>query len=761
MKKMKLFLLPYLVVLIIPMFTMIVGHFYAYQIIQDDATLYHQSLMNRAKMAGDTMLDQVRTEVLLLAEDDKIGKLGQKENWSGEDMYDVRDLRDRMQDICQNDIAIDRMGIYFFRNGSYVTDVNRYAGPLTTFYEQEQGVTVEELWDEMPSIEGFFVLKSQNLYYYRKIYDSRYREVQAVIYAVMPWINIADALPLSDSLQEQMVLVMEDGSRLGEAYDKGGVNKIEESYFSWERLPEERELTFLKLSEEYILSAEHSDILNMKYCILTPKKALFQKISYLSWLVAGEVVICLVIGVFFSLHFARRSYSPLERMLKLLDAGKGERESGTVNYEKLEAGLTEMLVGKKSLEKQLYRSRNQQDEQWIVSLLKNGYFPGMETKERQERLENRLDVTRYRVLLFTIEELENCAFLHSGRQEDEYEAGALLRFSVKNVLEENLKLEACHGILLEMEDVIAAMVPGEKEAEKNLMMTLRSCADFFEETFRIRVCVAISSWHQQWEELSTAYEEAFQVMTYKNFWGEELENVLLYQEEKEERSRRRGNNLLDQQKKLSNCLLTKKYEEASIVLDEILEKVFEKDFRYLSYNQCQASAIIGTMLDCLEEYPMSEENGDVGEDWELFSQRLLETKSLVALKKELHNILDEIVENRKAVCGDEPEWLYEVKKYIDENYMDYNLNISHIANQFGMSTSHLGSRFRSLTGISMLDYIHSIRLQAAKEKLLSGMTVKACAEETGYSDVKTFNRAFKRYEGITPGQYKENAEKLE
>ena len=31
-----------------------------------------------------------------------------------------------------------------------------------------------------------------------------------------------------------------------------------------------------------------------------------------------------------------------------------------------------------------------------------------------------------------------------------------------------------------------------------------------------------------------------------------------------------------------------------------------------------------------------------------------------------------------------------------------------------------------------------------------------CAAATGYTDIKTLQRAFKRYEGITPGQYKED-----
>ena len=54
--------------------------------------------------------------------------------------------------------------------------------------------------------------------------------------------------------------------------------------------------------------------------------------------------------------------------------------------------------------------------------------------------------------------------------------------------------------------------------------------------------------------------------------------------------------------------------------------------------------------------------------------------------------------------------------------------------------------------------------QAAADALCTlldeGKTVKDAAEATGYLDSKAMIRAFKRYEGITPGQYKRKENKL-
>ena len=88
------------------------------------------------------------------------------------------------------------------------------------------------------------------------------------------------------------------------------------------------------------------------------------------------------------------------------------------------------------------------------------------------------------------------------------------------------------------------------------------------------------------------------------------------------------------------------------------------------------------------------------------------------------------------------------------------MNISTIAETFGMSLSYMGRTFRRYTGQGMLDYIHILRLNRCKELLDEGKTVKDAAEATGYLDSKAMIRAFKRYEGITPGQYKRKENKL-
>lgn len=97
----------------------------------------------------------------------------------------------------------------------------------------------------------------------------------------------------------------------------------------------------------------------------------------------------------------------------------------------------------------------------------------------------------------------------------------------------------------------------------------------------------------------------------------------------------------------------------------------------------------------------------------------------------------------------------QVLRYIQGHYADPNLSVESICAHFGRSRSSLFTLFKEQTGDGLLNLIHQTRLSAAK-KLLSGSadSLNQIAGAVGYLTVNTFLRVFKRFEGITPGQYR-------
>lgn len=95
-------------------------------------------------------------------------------------------------------------------------------------------------------------------------------------------------------------------------------------------------------------------------------------------------------------------------------------------------------------------------------------------------------------------------------------------------------------------------------------------------------------------------------------------------------------------------------------------------------------------------------------------------------------------------------------QYIDENYIDPDLNLTILSERFDMNPSYVARIFKERTGQSVLTYLQQKRLNCAKELLeTTNLNLTDIALRTGYGSGWTLTRAFKRSEGITPGAYRQ------
>ncbi len=105
---------------------------------------------------------------------------------------------------------------------------------------------------------------------------------------------------------------------------------------------------------------------------------------------------------------------------------------------------------------------------------------------------------------------------------------------------------------------------------------------------------------------------------------------------------------------------------------------------------------------------------------------------------------------------------YAIEKAIETVHTHYNdpITIEHIAEATGYSKSSFCNLFKSSIGIGFHNYLNDFRIKNACYLLNSGdMSISEIAETVGFSDVKTFYRAFRRVTGKTPGAFRKNAKK--
>jgi len=79
-----------------------------------------------------------------------------------------------------------------------------------------------------------------------------------------------------------------------------------------------------------------------------------------------------------------------------------------------------------------------------------------------------------------------------------------------------------------------------------------------------------------------------------------------------------------------------------------------------------------------------------------------------------------------------------------------------LAAEVGMSARTFNRHFKAATGETPLEYLHRLRINAAKHLLESERkTVQAVGVDVGYQDAAYFRQLFKRFTGIGPHAYRE------
>ena len=84
-----------------------------------------------------------------------------------------------------------------------------------------------------------------------------------------------------------------------------------------------------------------------------------------------------------------------------------------------------------------------------------------------------------------------------------------------------------------------------------------------------------------------------------------------------------------------------------------------------------------------------------------------------------------------------------------------NIDLNLIAELVNITPSHLSNLFKKETGVNFSTYLTDVRMKAARKLLQSPeFLIYEVAEKTGYSNAGYFGKAFKKYWGISPEEFK-------
>ncbi|PLT45162.1 helix-turn-helix domain-containing protein [Paenibacillus sp. FSL W8-1187] len=512
-----------------------------------------------------------------------------------------------------------------------------------------------------------------------------------------------------------------------------------------------------------------SAVSGLRYALIIPSSLYWEKAEYVRRFTASSIAVSLLGAGVLTWFFLRRNYSPIRGLVRSIDEREADVPEGRAEGNELKR--IEQAIRRARSEKERIAEQLQKHQQVLRANMLQRLFKGRldtpvsyEEAFRSFRMPLRSD--RFAVLLLALENEDSLHETLSGIEAAERRR--LIPFIIANVVEELCAKAGHAGYMAESDDLHACLVslrPDAADAEAELRAAA-SEAQAFLRRYGMELTVSIGGIHGGWAGVAVAYQEAVDAMEYRMLLGKT--GILSYRDIRMESRAPSGKGYdypLQEEQQLINIIKAGDLEQAAACMDEIAERNFGNAPLSLGMARCLMFNLLATMLKAIHELGEGEER--VLEEHPGWMERIMASTTFGEMQEELLRLLAEVCAiartRRDAQVSQERqrslrELVAGVNRFIEANYMDASLNVNGIGEQFAMKGSYLSRLYRSQTGEGLLDSIHRTRISRAK-LLIEGKreSISEISRQVGYNDSATFIRVFKKYEGITPGKYRELA----
>ena len=510
-------------------------------------------------------------------------------------------------------------------------------------------------------------------------------------------------------------------------------------------------------SADWVVSSVPSTIMNGWHLLSATPKAAFMTITPSVTALIILIAIALIITVILALHFSDWQARSIARLYDHVAAsltdgsGRAHRKSLYVTLDKGVDQIINDLKGRRDWV--LSQQVSIREDVLLLKLLRSEHSDAA----MLERICNDYQISFAHPFLTVV----NICFdvmpsiAHIDEEDTEGLENALrkqIAAAVTSVLPDDYNCT----VLLDAKHSLCLINGTSSQDDVNVLNeALQKAHHYLQECLQIDILCTIGSTQEHIAMLPQSYKDAVTAMDYAVMTGMTT-GVLTYQKmQTSRRSEQPIDKIVQQHKKFSNQMATENFAEAHQSLLELisLEKVPEDNkFRFWQMINLSLSSILSASLTTLPIF------------WEedffsFYMEQLTELRNAPDMSK-LHDVLDKIfdrLENQKPKeTASSPAVISCVMSYVQSNYASSNISITGIADYFNVSVSYISRQFKQTYGIGMLDYIHKLRNDRAKQLMkTTDMTIKDIAAEVGYVNSLTMSRSFKRYEGILPSDYRE------
>lgn len=734
-----------------------------YNTLEGESYRANMAVLQQTKLIIDSWMqevEQMANQIILNKQVNNFARI--KGNLTTADIYSMISIINNLSTYKNINTFIDDYYIYFVNSGVILTPTsecdarlfydNIYAFEGKSYKEWHQVMCLNYYWGQfldMHTVDLASKRDSNKMLTYIKsmyIYGSDKPDAQIVI--LINKNKIKELLSNVFSSGKAYIIDKNNYVVMASDNEQGYIPKYKELKNSIEGEP--KSIKGADFNIVYASSANN----NWKYMIVIPRSVYIEKINYIRTLTALVVAFCMIVGLLISYFNAYKTYVPIKDILNKIIVHLG----GSIpNIVKNEIAFIQQAVAftineNKELKNRLKEYLPTLKNNFLSNLLEGKVCGNCINKEMLDLYEIDFISDSFEVILFFLMPGMNLCRDCINKQDWRL---------VKNI-EENLKDEITvhenRGYICNMGNEAIALImnfqPRKKfeQKRKELETLINDIKIQIEKYYQISPLVCVGNVHEGIDGINLSYIEALKAARYKLAKGNNgiifydeicnMEEFYYYPLEKE--------------MQLINYIKAGDSKEAEKVIDAVIEQNLIKHRLSLELLQCLYFDIASTVIKALNE---------VSKNYEMMPKRntgsldgILECDSISEIREVIKDICD-----RVSVCKKQNKQYGRLKlkqdiaKYIEEHYLEQDLSQVSISENVGISPSYLSHFFKNEFGESMVDYINRMRINRAKQILLEdkSISLEHIASLVGFNSDKALIRIFKKYEGITPGVYRE------
>lgn len=450
-------------------------------------------------------------------------------------------------------------------------------------------------------------------------------------------------------------------------------------------------------------------------------------------------IIMTVVGIPACYFISRSLYNPVKSIVEKIRSQKGiTHEKNKNDMDVISNALNDVLKQGNQLRSLYEHNARKLRENSLLSLIK-----GKTDTDTMQYLP--FDEEFFICIIITIDNFNSFARRLSG-DEMYYTKELILKLFL-----EMINSYKCAGVQYEKNGMVIVVNLSRDSIisfKTGIIQLLNEIKEKAYEVYDGTFTITVGNCHRGRENVENAFEEAKNLLKYRLIYGS---NRIIAAWDIDIRQNDEYYYPYSTEKHIFNFLKLGSLNELLESVDAFFSEIRENNLSYDNILQ-----IINQLIGGIVKYMLGEHlnPSEVFSTDKTLYQHLSTLETLDEIQQWIKNIFASVVEYTKIRKSSQNKYILKVRDYIEEHYNE-DISFEKLADKIGVSYSYLRRLYNEELNMSITDHLNTYRIEKAKSLLKnSSLPLQKIAESVGYNNVQSFKRYFKKYEGITPSEYR-------